>query len=167
MQTRTATATLTYARHIASKLAADLKRLQRLYKRNRPTDTEISDYLEEAALLLNEGYLGTVIYGLKRNDKWVIALKYQTIGNQLVGSGDDPGISYQPTDLSGTDFGSFLTYSQKWNNLPESQKTEFKEKLPVERVPGSESGIENGYWVKDKEYHSGHLGVQRSLIRKR
>ena len=35
MQTKTYTQTATHARHIASKVAADLKRIQRIYQVNR------------------------------------------------------------------------------------------------------------------------------------
>lgn len=165
MQTITSTSTLTYARHIASKIAADLKRLQRLYEQNSPSDTDISGYLEEAVLLLNYNYLGTVIYGFKRNDKWVIALKYHAIGGTLAG-GDDPGVLFQSVDLSGTSFSSFLTYSQAFYNLPESEQKRFKDSLPIERVSGYNSDIENGSWMEDKHYRSGNLDIQRSMIKR-
>ena len=62
--TRTGTETKTYARHIAAKMATDLKRLQRLMECEEPSDQDIADYQQEAIALLRRGYLGEVILWL-------------------------------------------------------------------------------------------------------
>ena len=66
--TRTSTFTIANARYVTSKIKADLKLLQRAY--GSPTDADIEAYGEEAAQLLNGGYLGTVTYGFRRNGSW-------------------------------------------------------------------------------------------------
>ena len=53
MQTYTRSNTSTYARHIASKVAADLKRLQRIYGIGSPSNLDIDNNQEEIALLLD------------------------------------------------------------------------------------------------------------------
>lgn len=52
--TETATFTVTHARHIAAKVATDLRRIQRLY--GRPTDQQIADYEAELIAMLKGGY---------------------------------------------------------------------------------------------------------------
>src|SRR5262245_42971432 len=49
--------TVTHARHMAAKVATDLKRLQRFY--GKPTDAQIAAYEIEVIELLKAGYLGT------------------------------------------------------------------------------------------------------------
>jgi hypothetical protein len=77
--TRTATFTVTSARYITSKIAADLRSMNRLY--GSPPLAEIDDYAEEAALLLRDGFLERVDYGLRRQTRsgdwtWVLRLRY-------------------------------------------------------------------------------------------
>ena len=67
--TDTLTFTRTHAKHLAAKVATDLKRMQRFY--DRPSDREIADYETEAIEFLKEGYLGTVTYGFRRNSNWI------------------------------------------------------------------------------------------------
>lgn len=63
------TFTLTHARHLAAKVAADLKRLRRLY--GNISDERITQFEGEATELLRQGYLGTVTYGFKRDGNWI------------------------------------------------------------------------------------------------
>src|SRR5665648_439380 len=56
--TDTQTFTVTHARHIASKVATDLKRIQRFY--GNPSDSLIEKYETEIIEFLKKGYLGTV-----------------------------------------------------------------------------------------------------------
>ena len=164
MQTRTFTQTTTHARHIASKVAADLKRLQRIYQVDRPTDFEISKYQQEIALLLNAGFLGSVTYGFQRNGQWEIALKYTVIGGTLIDSDDPGGLSHE-LDVSNADFGSFLSYSSAWFDLHSSQQEEFKKSLPFQRTEGTDPGT-GMHWTGSRNYISGELGVTRSMVRR-
>lgn len=68
-QSSTSTFTITHARHMAAKLAADLKRMQRFY--GAPSDDRIAAYETEVVELLKAGYLDTVTYGFKRGDNWI------------------------------------------------------------------------------------------------
>ena len=85
MQTYTRSNTSTYARHIASKVAADLKTTATNLWDCSPSNLDIDNNQEEIALLLDHGYLGEVTYGFKRNEQWLVALKYKAVGSQLVG----------------------------------------------------------------------------------
>ncbi|WP_423908912.1 hypothetical protein [Candidatus Spongiihabitans sp.] len=161
--TATQTNTYVYARHIAAKVSADLKRLQRLYGIDSPSDKEIDDYEEEMQKLLCAGYLGVVTYGYKRNNKWVVALKYEAIDGEVIG-GDPGGISPEG-DIRDSYFTSFLSYSSKWFYLPPVAKEQFKKDLPFQRVNGEEPLPERGHWVKGRSYAAGALGVRRSMIK--
>ncbi len=87
----TKTFTVTHARHMAAKVATDLKRMQRLY--GKPGDIAIANYETEITEFLREGYLRTATYGFRRDDKWIEpTLRYTA--RDLAGSAandDDPG----------------------------------------------------------------------------
>ena len=94
--------TLTHAIHIAAKVAADLKRLQRLY--GAPSDGAITDY--EPRSWVHAGYLGTVTYGYRRNGSWIEpTLRYTA--HDLAGAAandDDPGRVRPGADITGASF---------------------------------------------------------------
>ena len=165
MSTATATHTNTsvYARHIAAKVSADLKRLQRLYGIDSPTDKEIDDHEDELQMLLTAGLLGTITYGYIRNDNWIVALKYQAIDGGVSGS-DDPGGIRLEADISNSYFSSFLIYSSRWSTMNERERLDFEKSLPFQRKGGEEPNTERGYWAEGRRYTAGELGVQRSTI---
>ena len=67
--TESRTFTVTHARHMAAKVATDLKRMQRFY--GKPSDENIADYESEATEMLRAGYLDTGTYGFRRDGKWI------------------------------------------------------------------------------------------------
>ena len=158
------TFTITHARHMAAKVATDLKRIQRFY--GKPSDTSIADYENEAIELLRAGYLGTVAYGFRRNGNWIEpTLKYTA--RELFGAlanDDDPGRVRPSANISGATFYSFLTYSTTWGMLSESEKQAFKKRLPFQRSSSSEPGVE-GYFSNDLEYSAGGRALNRASIR--
>src|ERR1700722_6545442 len=82
--TTTDTWSLTHARYVAGKVAADLRQMQQAYC--RPSDQEIEDYLGELIAVLNDGYLETVTYGFKRDEMWLPAtLRYTALSLGTLG----------------------------------------------------------------------------------
>ena len=162
--TETTTFTVTHARHMAAKVATDLKRMQRLY--GKPCDLDISNYESEIVELLKREYLNTVTYGFRRDGKWIEpALRYNA--HDLVGShanDDDPGRVRPGADIVGASFYSFLTYNSSWDELTEDEKSEFKKTLPFQRGNAPEPGI-HGYMTDDKIYSSGGRALYRSSVR--
>src|SRR3546814_13250236 len=65
----TETFTVTHARKLASKVATDLKRMQRFYE--SPSDTSIADYEAEIVALMKAGYLKSVSYGYRPDGNWI------------------------------------------------------------------------------------------------
>ena len=154
----------THARHIAAKVAADLKRVQRIYGVGRPSDAEIDEYQEELTLLLDKGYLGTVTYGFQRNGNWIAALQYRAMQRGLSNNDSSGGAVYLG-DAGETFFGSFLTCSPQWHNLGCDEQNAFRELLSFQRTNGNEPVVE-GRWVEGRSYASGPLGVSRFMIKR-
>ena len=161
--THTATFTISNARYIASKVKTDLKLLQRIY--GSPSDSGIEDYGEEAALLLRDGYLGTVTYGYRRNGNWILALRYVAQSNGTLAQDDRAGKVSRGINIIGASFSSYLTYSTKWETLTQAEKQAVKAKLPVKRQTADPPGTSGGYWSADNTYSSKGNGVKRSTFR--
>lgn len=162
--TETKTFTVTHARHLAAKVAADLKRLQRLY--GHITDQRIAEFEGEVTELLRQGYLGTVTYGFQRSNKWIEpTLRYTAAELAGSGSDDDPGRVPPGKDIRGAQFHSFLTYSAAWDALTPDERETVKRQLPLQRVSGSESAVSNGYFAEDKNYSSGGRSLGRASVR--
>ena len=89
--TGTTTFTRTHARHIAAKVATDLKRMQRFY--GEPPDNWIDAFEAEAIEFLKGGILDTVAYGFRRNGDWIEPTLIYTSRDLMViaANDDDPG----------------------------------------------------------------------------
>lgn len=163
-QTETQTFTATHAKQLASKVATDLKRMQRFY--GFPSDWEIERYETEAIELLKKGYLGTVTYGFKRDDKWIEPTLRYTAKQLAEGNGvdDDPGRIQPGSNVSNASFYSYLTYSSLWDGLSSTEQDNFKKTLPFYRAGASEPGI-NGILTSDKVYSSGGRSLERSIVK--
>jgi hypothetical protein len=162
--TDSVTFTVTHARHMAAKVATDLKRMQRFY--GSPSDADIATYETEVTELLKAGFLGTVTYGFWKNDNWIEpTLRYTA--HDLAGmsaNDDDPGKIRASANTTGASFYSFLTHSPAWSNLSPAEKDAFKKSLPFYRSSGSEPGV-SGYLEQDRTYSSGGRALNRSTVR--
>jgi hypothetical protein len=160
----TTTFTLTHAKHMASKVATDLKRIQRLY--GDPSDSDIASYEAEVIELIRHGYLGSVTYGYRRFGNWVEpTLKYTS--RDLAGgtaNDDDPGRIRSGSDVSNASFYSYLTYSASWDKLSDAEKESFKNRLPFSRTGVPAPGV-NGYFTDDRSYSAGGWALSRSSVR--
>lgn len=158
------TFTVTHARYIAAKVAADLSRFRRFY--GSPSEQQINNFETELTELLKDDYLDSVTYGFKRNDtdNWVEALRYYALpGGTLIGD-DDPGKIKPGVDLSNTHFSSYLIRNKRWHNLTQSQRDAFEARLPIKRVGAIEPQLESGMWSHGHIYSSGGRGIGRSTI---
>ena len=163
------TFSVTHARHIAAKVATDLKRIQRLYGQysgGEPSDKRITEYETEIIALLKGGYLREVTYGFKRDGKWIEpSLRYTARElSDASAHDDDPGRIRPGSDISGASLYSFLTYSAAWDTLSAAEKDTFKKALPFQRVTASEPGV-NGYMSADRIYSAGGRALDRASVR--
>lgn len=162
--TEATTFTITHARHIAAKLATDLKRFQRFY--GSPGDADIAKYEEEIIQLLKHGYLGRATYGYRKEDAWIEPTVRYT-ARDLAGvsaDDDDPGRIRPGADVTGAFFHSYLTYSSAWNGLSSDERHVFKSKLPFYRSGAPEPTV-NGYLRSDRTYSAGGLALDRQSVK--
>jgi hypothetical protein len=162
--TTTNTFSLTSAKHVASKVVANLRYMQALY--GSPSNEWIDKYHEELILFLNAGYLGTVTYGFKRNEKWVAAAKYTADLSGNLTQDDSAGTLPAGADVADLTATSYMTYSRKWDQLTSAERERFKATLPFQRAGAPEPGVEGGYWEADRTYSSDGGGVRRSTLRR-
>ena len=160
----TASFTVTHARHMAAKVATDLKRMQRLY--GSPDDARIANFETEITEFLKAGYLGTVSYGFKRNGDWVEPTLRYTARDLAGGAAndDDPGRVRPGADIAGASFYSFLTYGDGWYKATDAEKAAFEKRLPIQRGNASEPSV-NGYLTDDRSYSSGGRALNRASVR--
>ena len=155
--------TVTHARHIAAKVATDLKRLQRFY--GKPSDNSIMEYETEIIALLKNGYLKTVTYGFRQNGNWIEpTLRYSARDLMDNNIDDDPGRIRPGANVNGATFYSYLTHSDAWFNLFESEKEAFEMSLPFRRNGATEPGL-FGYLIDDRTYASGGRALSRASLR--
>lgn len=162
--TETSTFTVTHARHMAAKIATDLKRIQRFYR--KPSDQEIAEYEAEAVAMMKAGYLSSVSYGFKRNGSWIEPTLQYTARDLAGGAAndDDPGRIRPGKDVSGASFTSFMCYSDAFFSLSQAERDAFKAGLPFQRVSGTKPPVD-GYLASDRTYSSGGRALDRSSVR--
>ena len=155
---------ITHARHIAAKVATDLKRIQRFY--GAPSDASIGAYESEVTLLLKHGYLGKVAYGFRRGDVWIEPTLRYSARDLAGGDGndDDPGRIRPGADVSKASFYSYLTRSAAWHALPKDQQDAFERQLPFQRGGAPEPTID-GYLQTDRTYSAGGRALERESVR--
>jgi hypothetical protein len=157
------TFTVTHAKHIAAKVATDLKRMQRLY--GAPSDASIAQYEAELIELLKGGYLKCVTYGYRRDGKWIEpALRY-TAQDLAGGSADDDAGRMRPgANIDGATFYSYLTHTTAWDALSGVQRASIEQQLPFRRTGAPEPAV-NGYLAHDRTYSAGGRALNRASVR--
>jgi hypothetical protein len=155
------TFTKTHAEHIASKIAADLHQLQRLY--GYPSEKQINDYVVELVNFLADGYLKSVDYGFRKNGSWILAVSYEI--NETTGTLRDDNSGRIPVgkDITGATFGSYLRNSSRYEDLSSTEKDKVLTTIPIKRQGGDDplSGLIGNH---DKTYASGGVDAIRKII---
>lgn len=159
--TEASTFTVTHARHIAAKVATDLKRMQRFY--SAPSDAQIDAYEAELTLLIKGAYLEKVTYGFRKDNAWIaptISYSARDLAGETIND-DDPGRIPPGADASNATFYSYLSYSAAWNQLSEAARASFEKLLPFQRSGAPEPAI-NGYMQSDRTYSAGGRALLRA-----
>jgi hypothetical protein len=160
--TRSTSFTIVHARHLSSKVAADMHLCALYY--GKPTEERIRDYAEELAQMLNGGYVDEYEFGYKRNGKRVICWRYVVQGGQFLIDGR-PGKVVSFADVSGASFYNFLSHSSAWFSLSERERDSFESAMPVNRSIGTLPSDGDGYWTTDHGYSAGDVGLGRRTFR--
>lgn len=161
--TQSNTFTVTHAKQISSKIAADLQRFQRFY--GEPTNERIKNYELELIQLLQHDVLKDVTYGFKRNDMWTEATVKYTASSGSLGANDDPGKIRPNLDIEGASFSSFLTYNSKWDGMSAEEKLAIRSECPFQREGNDMPQLEKGLWSSDHTYSAGGRGMGRSSVK--
>ncbi|MEP4923159.1 MAG: hypothetical protein ABJ048_02510 [Balneola sp.] len=154
--------TITHAKHLAAKVATDMKRIQRFY--GSPSDEWIDQYEQELIAFLKAGYLDKVTYGFKKDGEWIKpTLRYtaEELVDSYYATDDDPGKMRPGADVTGAHFTSFLI--SDYGSASQEERATFKNELPFDRSVGTEPSA-NGYWKSDRIYTSGNRSLNRSHL---
>ncbi len=162
--TRTQSWTVTNARYVTSKIAADLDLVRAHY--GWPSAELVTSFAEEAAQLLARRYLGSVEYGAKVDGVVVFALRYEARSDGSLSVDDRPGRIPIGLDLAGATFYSWLMHSLEWAKLGPAEQAVFESGLPIQRSTGSEPNHGYGTWDNQRTYSSNGEGVARSTFRR-
>jgi hypothetical protein len=161
--TYTTTFTLSHAKHLASKVVADLYQCSLLY--DHPSLDSVQAYEEELTTLLAGRYVETYEFGFKLNEQRVLTWHY-TVGPAGDLQGDSrSGSLVRGVDVGGAQYFNFLTYSNQWGQLTPADREAIKKGLPFQRASGSAPGDGSGHWVIEHSYSAGGVLVTRKVFR--
>ena len=162
--TSSATFTVTHAKHLASKIAADLNACSRLH--GHPSVSAVENYDDELVELLRYGYLSRYEFGFKRDEERVLSWSYEVGSYGNIETDERAGKMSAYVDLSGTTFFNYAWYSSKYHDLTPEQQSTFKHSHPVNRTSGDPPTDGAGYWSgTEKNYSAGGTGVSRRSFR--
>lgn len=156
--------TVTHARHMAAKVATDLKRMQRFY--GSPSDADIANFEAEIVEFMKAGYLGSVWYGYKRNGSWIEPMLQYTARdlNGSATSDDDPGRVLPGADITNASFYTYLTRNDAWHNATPAEWEAFEKRLPFHRDGAPRPGI-SGNMRDDRTYSAGGRALNRASLK--
>ena len=163
--TATETFTITHARRLGSKIAADMHLCQQYH--GKPSDTDARAYAEELSQLLNGGYLACFEFGYRCEGVRVVTWQYEVHTDGSIASDDRPGKLPAWIDVREASFYSYLSYSSSWWQLSDLERHRIRDGLPVDRKPGNAPVDGEGYWSWDKSYAASGVGLQRRTFQPR
>jgi hypothetical protein len=159
--TTTSTFTITNARYLASKIAADLRQFKAFY--GEPTDETIEKLYEELVEMLAGGYVATYEAGFRKDGKRVVSQRY--VVSSGVAADERAGGMYARADVSGASWFTFMTYSSEWDALTPTAQQAVRDAVPIKRSSGSAPTDGDGYWEAGRSYESGGTSTARSGFR--
>jgi len=160
--TKTTTFTITHARYLSSKVAADMHICAQYY--GEPSETRIRDFAEELAQYINEGYVKEYEFGYQKNNQRVVTWRYRVDENGLISTDDRSGKIVPYVDIQGASFFNYLTQNSRFFQLSAAQQARFKSGLPIQRTNGDPPSDGAGYWTSDRNYYSGGQGLARETF---
>lgn len=157
--------TITHARHLASRVAGDLYQCHRFY--GRPAEDEVQKYEQELVVMLVGKYVEAYEFGFKLNEKRVLCWQYSvnSVGDLVGGKDDRSGGIYSRATIAGATYYNFMSYTQAWFNLSESDRNEVRALHSIERTTGTLPGDGTGYWVADRTYSRSGVAIERRTFR--
>lgn len=162
--TTSTTFTRTHARHLAAKVATDLRQCSLLH--GSPSPTSIPDYMDELVELLVGGFVSEYEFGFKSNGQRIVCWRYVVSSDGTIDSvTGDPGHLYAENIPSDAQYYNFLTYSAAWSALPAAERDKVQSGLPFVRSDGSLPADGNGYWMETRDYGAAGVRISRREYR--
>ncbi|HTA98156.1 MAG TPA: hypothetical protein VK730_11005 [Solirubrobacteraceae bacterium] len=151
--------TIAHARHISSRVAADMRQMSRYY--GYPDESHIDNLLEELAQYLVAGFLGTFEIGFKRDGRRLFSLFYEVLADGSLSDSRGGGVP-AGIDIAGAKSFNHLRQSEAFFSMSQDKREAFRAKLPVQRVFGEAPVDGNGCWItEDRSYAAGGTGLRR------
>ena len=155
--------TLSHAKHLSSKVAADLTLVQFFYN-GGPTDKAIDDYVDELNVLLKEKVLDWVKYGFHRSGDWVFYIGYSARSDFGGLTNDDSGRVPPGKNVTGASWLSMLQFNDRWRKLTAAERSQIESKLPFSRTAMDEPSERNGVRRSDRTYSKGGQALDRGIF---
>jgi hypothetical protein len=154
--------TLTHAKELSSRVAADLRLCAIYYE--RPSAPDIEQYTEELTQLLRYGYVDRYEFGFKRDGSRVVSWRYAVTQSGIL-EGGGPGRIYARAEVATAAFFNYLWRSAKWWALSAEERARFEQGLPVQRTGSEPPSDGKGYWTSDRTYSAGGVSIARETFR--
>lgn len=163
--TGTATFNRSNARRVATKVAADLKRMQLQYL-GWPSDAKIDQLIDEITEMLALDYVNTIEIGYARDGERVLSLKYRSRRDGTLTGDDNAGGLPRNVDLTGCRQIDYMTYTHKFLTLTAEERSAVEQRLPYVRTAADEpTDGSGGSWTQDRTYSSSGGGTVRSTFK--
>lgn len=163
--TTTSSFTRTHAKQLAAKVVTDLYQCSVLYE--RPSAASIEDYQNELIEMLAFEYVDRYEFGFKKDGQRVLTFRYKVGADGGMYGDSTAGGIYAKAAVAGATYYNYMTYSDKWWGLTDTQRASFKAKLSVHRKNGYLPDDGDGYWQVDHGYNAGGVCVTRETFRPR
>lgn len=161
--TRTATFNRSHARYVATKVAADLKRMQALY--GWPSGPEIENLMTEITETLAMDYLKSIEIGFVRGGRRVVTVKYESRRDGTLTGDDNAGGIPRNVDISGCNKLNMLGYTSKFYALSKTDQDAFESSMPYVRNTAPAPTDGSGYWSQDRTYSAAGGGTVRKTFK--
>jgi HORMA domain-containing protein len=161
--TATESFTLTDARKLAAKVIADMHQCRRLY--GSPPESSIEAYQTELVVLLAGRYVSEYEFGFKTSaDKRIVSWQYTVTAAGDLEGGRSGGL-YATADVGSAPFFNYLWRSATWRTLTGGEQAKVDAQHSVERRVGDPPADGSGRWVRDRQYVSGGVAIERKEFR--
>jgi hypothetical protein len=162
-QTATESFTLTNAKKLAAKVIADMYQCRRLY--DRPSESDIEEFHAELIVLLAGHYVSEYEFGFKTAaGKRIVSWQYTVTAAGDLQGGRSGGL-YAAANVGSAQFFNFLWSSAEWRTLTTAEQAKVNAQHPVDRTVGNPPTDGSGRWVRDRQYVSGGVAIERKEFR--
>ncbi|MDF2017695.1 MULTISPECIES: hypothetical protein [unclassified Bacillus (in: firmicutes)] len=162
--TRTDTSSYTYAnvRYVNDKIIADLDYLVTRFP-GLFTDESLKNWKNDFYNWMNDGYASAIKIQFERGNECFCEIKYEVKEDGTISL--DESVGRLRINLSGATTSIIIENTQKWHVLSEKERQDYLRDLEADWGPAAKTNYSSGLNLKiDKQYSSGSLGVQRSVL---